>query len=67
MLFVTTQMAHFTVRVITVIQGMESTVQTWMSATWKLIVVMYMPLAPIPKDHSLVPVIEAFMELAISV
>lgn len=38
-----------------------------MSATWKLIVVMYMPLAPIPKDHSHVPVIEAFMELAISV
>ena len=27
MLFVTTQMARFTVRVITVIQGMESTVQ----------------------------------------
>lgn len=38
-----------------------------MSATWKLIVVMCMPLAPIPKDHSLVPVIEAFMEVAISV
>lgn len=38
-----------------------------MSATWELIIVMYMPLAPISKDHSLVPAIEAFMELVISV